>query len=234
MIELFKKERCVSVGISSYCSGCTSNTDFLKDNLVTNRPNVCFTKTNFARSSNRFPQFERYQNTNLIEQVRPIRTLHRRWISTTMLYLSGKTSKMSPGKSKLKDRIEKVKEMVHRESILTIPNLLSSFRIVAAPFLGYFIISEQFVIALTLFGVAGITDMLDGYIARNFKNQKSVFGTILDPIADKILMSALVISLTVAELLPIPLTALILGRDFLLVLAAFYIRFKSLPPPVCR
>lgn len=47
-----------------------------------------------------------------------------------------------------------------------------------------------------------LTFKLDGYIARNFKNQKSVFGTILDPIADKVLMSVLVISLTVAELLP--------------------------------
>ncbi|KAK3738559.1 hypothetical protein QZH41_009645, partial [Actinostola sp. cb2023] len=119
-----------------------------------------------------------------------------------------------------------------KESILTIPNLLSAFRIVAAPFLGYFIISEDFLIAAALFGVAGITDMLDGYIARNFKNQKSVFGTILDPVADKVLISTLTISLTVAGLLPIPLTALILGRDLLLIIAAFYFRYKSLPSPV--
>ncbi|KAK3734848.1 hypothetical protein QZH41_011756, partial [Actinostola sp. cb2023] len=72
---------------------------------------------------------------------------------------------------------------------------------------------------------------LDGYIARNFKNQKSVFGTILDPVADKVLISTLTISLTVAGLLPIPLTALILGRDLLLIIAAFYFRYKSLPSP---
>lgn len=43
---------------------------------------------------------------------------------------------------------------------------------------------------------------LDGFIARNFKNQKSVLGTVLDPFADKILMSVLTISLTVVSLLP--------------------------------
>ena len=43
---------------------------------------------------------------------------------------------------------------------------------------------------------------LDGFIARNFKNQKSVLGTILDPLADKILISVLTVSLTVVSLLP--------------------------------
>ncbi|XP_032237110.1 cardiolipin synthase (CMP-forming) isoform X2 [Nematostella vectensis] len=76
-----------------------------------------------------------------------------------------------------------------------------------------------------------VKELLDGYIARNFKNQGSMFGTVLDPMADKILMSVLTISLTVAGLLPVPLTALIISRDGLLIGASFYFRFKSLPPP---
>lgn len=111
-IELLKKARCISVGVASYCTGSTNNIEFLKANVVTNRPNVCFMKTNFPRSSTSFPHFENYQNTNL-ELVKPIRNLNTRWISTTVPHLNGKTSKTSSGKSKLKDRIEKVKEMVH-------------------------------------------------------------------------------------------------------------------------
>ncbi|EDO40152.1 predicted protein, partial [Nematostella vectensis] len=118
-----------------------------------------------------------------------------------------------------------------REDIFTVPNLLSASRIIAAPFLGYFIVSEHYLTSVLIFGFAGITDMLDGYIARNFKNQGSMFGTVLDPMADKILMSVLTISLTVAGLLPVPLTALIISRDGLLIGASFYFRFKSLPPP---
>ncbi|CAH3046319.1 unnamed protein product [Porites evermanni] len=121
---------------------------------------------------------------------------------------------------------------LQREDIFTIPNLLSTLRILATPVLGYLVITEDFVSSLALFGVAGITDMLDGFIARNFKNQKSVLGTILDPLADKILMSVLTVSLTLVSLLPVPLTALILSRDALLIGYAFYLRFKSLPSPV--
>ncbi|PFX17710.1 cardiolipin synthase (CMP-forming)-like [Stylophora pistillata] len=137
--------------------------------------------------------------------------------------------KIKPVSGKIKARLEKIKEM--KEDIYTVPNLLSTLRILLTPVLGYLIVSEDFVSSLTLFGVAGITDMLDGFIARNFKNQKSVLGTVLDPLADKILMSVLTVSLTVVSLLPVSLTALILSRDALLIGYAFYLRYNSLPSP---
>jgi len=56
-------------------------------------------------------------------------------------------------------------------------------------------------------------------------------GTVLDPLADKILMSVVAVSLTVVSLLPVALTALILSRDAVLVSCAFYFRYKSLPSP---
>ncbi|PIK57085.1 putative cardiolipin synthase (CMP-forming) [Apostichopus japonicus] len=83
-----------------------------------------------------------------------------------------------------------------------------------------------------LFIFTGATDLLDGYIARNFKNQKSVLGSIIDPLADKCLISVLTISLTVSSLIPVPLTALIVARDIGLVGAASYMRYKSLAPPI--
>ncbi|KAJ7379898.1 cardiolipin synthase [Desmophyllum pertusum] len=134
-----------------------------------------------------------------------------------------------PGTGKIKAKLEQMKEM--KEDIFTVPNLLSSLRILATPVLGYLIVTEDFASSLALFGAAGITDMLDGFIARNFKNQKSVLGSVLDPLADKILMSVLTVSLTVVSLLPVALTALILSRDALLVGCAFYFRYKSLPSP---
>jgi len=78
--------------------------------------------------------------------------------------------------------------------------------------------------------VAGITDFFDGYIARKF-NQRTIFGTVLDPFADKLLMSIMTLSLAYSGLLPVPLAALIFARDFGLILSGFYFRYASLPPP---
>ncbi|KAG9224111.1 hypothetical protein CCMSSC00406_0006779 [Pleurotus cornucopiae] len=60
---------------------------------------------------------------------------------------------------------------------------------------------------------------------------QSVLGTILDPAADKTLMTTLTITLAMKDMLPVPLAVIILGRDVLLSLAAFYIRYTSLPQP---
>ncbi|KAK1234889.1 hypothetical protein PQX77_001897 [Marasmius sp. AFHP31] len=59
----------------------------------------------------------------------------------------------------------------------------------------------------------------------------SVLGTILDPAADKTLMTTLAVTLTMKGMIPVPLAVLILGRDVLLSLSAFYIRYTSLPAP---
>ena len=62
------------------------------------------------------------------------------------------------------------------------------FRIVAAPYIAKLIIDGNFPLACGLFVYAGATDMADGYIARNFKNQASSLGSFLDPLSDKILV----------------------------------------------
>ncbi|KAJ3366386.1 hypothetical protein GGF32_005388 [Allomyces javanicus] len=116
------------------------------------------------------------------------------------------------------------------ENIYTIPNAMSLARLVSTPFVGYFIVTEQFTPALALFAVSAVTDALDGYIARNF-NMRSVLGTILDPMADKALMTTLTVSLGYVGLIPLPLAVLIIGRDAGLVISSFVVRYKSLPPP---
>jgi len=71
---------------------------------------------------------------------------------------------------------------------------------------------------------------VDGYLARRY-NMQSVVGTILDPAADKALVTTLAVTLGLKGLLPFPLMVIIIGRDVLLSLSAFYIRYTSLPPP---
>ncbi|KAK7686198.1 hypothetical protein QCA50_010418 [Cerrena zonata] len=117
-----------------------------------------------------------------------------------------------------------------RENIYTIPNLLTVSRILACPVLGWSIINNDFTLATGLLVYAGLTDLVDGYLARRY-NMQSVLGTILDPAADKTLMTTLTITLAVKGLLPLPLAVIILGRDVLLSLSAFWIRYTSLPAP---
>ncbi|XP_061212154.1 cardiolipin synthase (CMP-forming) isoform X1 [Neopsephotus bourkii] len=117
------------------------------------------------------------------------------------------------------------------ENPWTIPNILSMARMGLAPVLGYLIVEENFNVALGVFVLAGITDLLDGFIARNWANQKSALGSALDPLADKILISVLYVSLTCTNLIPVPLTSMIILRDVALIAAVFYVRYKTLSPP---
>ncbi|KAK5648966.1 hypothetical protein RI129_003858 [Pyrocoelia pectoralis] len=126
---------------------------------------------------------------------------------------------------------EKVGEVIERENIYTIPNFLCVSRILLSPYLGVLIIQAEFDIALGLLGVAAVTDLLDGWIARTWTSQSSIMGSFLDPMADKVLIATLFLSLTYADLIPLILTGLILFRDVLLVAAALAVRYKSLPPP---
>ncbi|XP_051815664.1 cardiolipin synthase (CMP-forming) [Acanthochromis polyacanthus] len=118
------------------------------------------------------------------------------------------------------------------ENPWTIPNLLCLSRILLAPFLGHLIVQQHFHLSLALFTLAGATDLLDGYIARTWPTQKSALGSALDPLADKILISILYVSLTYAELIPALLTALVIFRDIGLIAAVFWVRYKTVPPPV--
>lgn len=97
-----------------------------------------------------------------------------------------------------------------------IPNLLSFFRLVVAPFTAWAIVRSHYPMALGLFFVAGITDALDGYLARRF-NWGTPLGAYLDPLADKALLVAVFLSLGAAGALPEFLVALVIGRDLLIL-----------------
>jgi cardiolipin synthase len=95
---------------------------------------------------------------------------------------------------------------------------------------GYLIIHDQHLYAFSLFAYAAVSDLLDGWIARKWKLQ-TVVGSVVDPMADKFLMTTLVTCLAVNGSLPMPLFCLILGRDASLAISALYYRYASLPAP---
>lgn len=87
------------------------------------------------------------------------------------------------------------------ENIYTVPNILTFSRLVAAPLVGYFLVHDHHAAALSLFVYAGLTDLVDGYIARRY-NLQTVVGTIIDPMADKLLMTIGVACLAVNGSIP--------------------------------
>ena len=98
-------------------------------------------------------------------------------------------------------------------------NWLTIARILLVPVFVTLLVYESVVLALGTFVVAGVTDTLDGYIART-RNMKTRLGAFLDPLADKLLLTASFVTLTYKfpRVLPFWLTATVLSRDALLVL----------------
>eukprot|EP01039_Chlorochromonas_danica_P006550 gene6550-7226_t len=115
-----------------------------------------------------------------------------------------------------------------RKEIRTIPNMITCSRILASPFLGYAVATDMKVTALTGCVVFGISDWLDGYLAKRL-NQRTTLGAFLDPLADKLTIGALAAGLTWQGLLPWPLFTLFMVRDVSLITCAFIIRLLDKP-----
>ena len=100
------------------------------------------------------------------------------------------------------------------------PNILTLLRICLAPFLVAAILEDRYALSFGLFVAAGLTDALDGTLARLLK-QRTMLGQYLDPVADKLLLSTLFLVLTHNGLIPARVTVLVFGRDVgILVVAA--------------
>lgn len=101
---------------------------------------------------------------------------------------------------------------------MNLPNSLTIFRILALPFCAWALFvnggddSTWRIIAWTSFFIVGMTDVLDGKLARS-RNQVSAFGAILDPIADKAFIATALISLSILDRIPWWVTILILTRE---------------------
>ncbi|KAI9229388.1 MAG: hypothetical protein DHS80DRAFT_26973 [Piptocephalis tieghemiana] len=115
--------------------------------------------------------------------------------------------------------------------IWTIPNALSFTRLSVTPYIGYLILHDQYDWALGISVTCGLTDLVDGWLARRFK-MGSFVGSLLDPLADKALITTLTLCLSYQHLIPLPLATLIIGRDVGLVLATVIYRYRMLPSPI--
>ena len=100
--------------------------------------------------------------------------------------------------------------------MLNIPNSISLLRICLVPLVVWLIITDQIVAAFAVFVLAGLSDAVDGFIAKRYA-MKTVLGSYLDPLADKLLLVSIYIALGLLGELPSWLVILIVSRDILIV-----------------
>lgn len=103
---------------------------------------------------------------------------------------------------------------------INIPNIITLFRILITPLFVIFLLRDLFSFALVVFTIAGISDGLDGFIARFF-NQRTTLGAYLDPIADKLLLTAAYASLAVLNIIPPWLAVIVISRDVFIAMGMF-------------
>jgi len=110
---------------------------------------------------------------------------------------------------------------------VTVPNLITTIRIILAPVFIIYLINDQFLPALIVFILCTVSDGLDGLFAR-LLNQKSMLGAYLDPLADKILLVAAFIALSIRGYLPPWLGVMVIARDILIMLGVIVLFLNHL------
>jgi cardiolipin synthase len=110
-----------------------------------------------------------------------------------------------------------------------LPNLISAIRMLLTVPIAVALLHRQLVTTLWLFGVAGASDGLDGFLAKRF-GWRTELGGILDPIADKLMMATVFVILALLRSVPLWLTTAVIARDCIIVLGA--ISYRALIGPV--
>ena len=116
------------------------------------------------------------------------------------------------------------------DRIWTVPNVISLIRLLMVPVFLWLLVAGNDGAALTVLIIATTSDFIDGMIARNF-NQVTRLGMYLDPLSDRLFIAASVIGLAVRGLIPLPLLAIVLARDIMLLSVVVYrrLRISDLP-----
>ncbi|MDD5167544.1 MAG: CDP-alcohol phosphatidyltransferase family protein [Syntrophales bacterium] len=121
---------------------------------------------------------------------------------------------------------------------MNIPNALTMMRIIFVPVIIILLMQGSYTKALILFVLSGITDGLDGFLAR-FLNQQTTLGAYLDPIADKALIMSCFITLSIKQVVPGWLTVIVISRDCIIlvgisVLVLMSVHFEVRPSVVSK
>lgn len=114
---------------------------------------------------------------------------------------------------------------------MNLPNSLTIIRVLLIPVFVILIMNRSFGWALVTFAIAGITDGLDGLLAR-LTHAKTDLGAFLDPIADKLLLIAAYLTLAIVEVLPGWLSVIVITRDVIILLGILVIMLISQPPQI--
>jgi cardiolipin synthase (CMP-forming) len=115
--------------------------------------------------------------------------------------------------------------------ITSIPNLITLGRIILVPVVVWSIISGDMLAAFGLFLVAGISDAVDGFLAKRF-HMRSELGAYLDPLADKALIMSIYVALGIARSLPISLVIVVVSRDIMIISGFMLSWLVDRPMPV--
>ena len=119
------------------------------------------------------------------------------------------------------------------KEIKTIPNILSLFRIaLIIPFVIFFL-KENYIAAAVFIILSGITDALDGFIARKF-NQITDLGKMLDPLADKLTLIAIMICIVILFPIVLPVVAILILKDVVMMIGASVLLKSDIKPPAAR
>ncbi len=120
-----------------------------------------------------------------------------------------------------------------KKDFLTIPNLLSLLRILLiAPFVCFFI-SGNYVAAAIMLIISGLSDACDGYIARTF-NQVTSVGKLLDPIADKLTLFAIMVCITLFSPVLTPFMIILIIKDLFMLIGGTIMFRKNIAPPAAK
>lgn len=112
-------------------------------------------------------------------------------------------------------------------NIKNVPNILSFIRLILVPIfvVSFFVINQY--LALAIFVIASITDIIDGYIARHY-NAITEFGKVLDPFADKLMKMSALISLAIANLVPLWVAILMIVCDLAMIISGLCLYKKKI------
>lgn len=107
-----------------------------------------------------------------------------------------------------------------------IPNILTIIRFLLIPIILYFIITGNYLLGFIFFTISGITDILDGTIARKY-NLISTFGKLMDPLADKLTQISVLATLTFKDIIPIWILVIVIFKELIMIIGASFLYGKD-------
>lgn len=122
---------------------------------------------------------------------------------------------------------------VKAKDFLTVPNLLSVLRIILIPPFMYFFLEKNYIMSAVLLVISGLSDAFDGFIARTF-NQVTALGKMLDPIADKLTLIAIMVCITIFSPIVLPVMVILIIKDVVMLIGGSRLIKKGIAPPAAK